>query len=692
MAPPLTPEEEAAAEQLSADTALLTDQLKLRRELNELSLAQIEYLQSLNQLSNQQRQALQSLADQRQNNLNLLQAEITRQNQLALNAATASERSAAELKSIQAAIDLTKQQIKEGKARQEDLENLKKQYEDLEEGIKKAKETSEALYDSFGKLLTGDLSGGLKQLGKTIIESFAGDTIKDSIKSFKDSLFELSKNAIGGSGGAIAALGSLGASFALIGVAVAMASKVMQLAFEVAEATHEFMKITGASQEFASSLITVSNEARSFGGTVKEVSASFQSLFANVSDFTMMSKSSREELIKTNTVLSKLGISNDDLARSQQVLIKSMGQSATQAAATSRELAAFASDIDVAPSKLASDFAAAGPQLAKFGKDGVKAFKDLAQTAKITGIEVNRLLAITEKFDTFEGAAEQAGKLNAALGGNFVNAMDLMMATDPVERFNMIRDSILDTGLSFNDMSYYQKNFYKDALGLADVGELALFLRGDMESLTGSVNESAESLIEQKERAQSVASIMEKFQAIIANNVEGIVALAETLNNAVTFLMKFAFAFKFIIPTMLVYRTVTMALAIAQGVQALAQLGVSVTAKAAGGALLGLVVVIGALTAAMMFASPSKLVIGLFAFGAALAALTLVSGPASTALQALAIPLLQIGGALALIGVGIAAATAGIGYLVNSFANMFDSISGLAETTGFCGKRNKKYC
>ena len=40
----------------------------------------------------------------------------------------------------------------------------------------------------------------------------------------------------------------------------------------------------------------------------------------------------------------------------------------------------------------------------------------------------------TNKFDTFEGAADQAGKLNAALGGNFVNAMDLMMATNPAER------------------------------------------------------------------------------------------------------------------------------------------------------------------------------------------------------------------------------------------------------------------
>jgi hypothetical protein len=114
-------------------------------------------------------------------------------------------------------------------------------------------------------------------------------------------------------------------------------------------------------------------------------------------------------------------------------------------------------DIGVAPSKMASDFAAAGPQLAKFGSDGVRAFKDLAVAAKVTGIEVGRLMSITGQFDTFEGAATAAGKLNAALGGNFVNAMELVTATDPVERFNMIRDSILDAGLSFDEMSLLSK-------------------------------------------------------------------------------------------------------------------------------------------------------------------------------------------------------------------------------------------
>ena len=125
----------------------------------------------------------------------------------------------------------------------------------------------------------------MKKVGKTLLKTFAGDAVRGAIGKFKDSLFSLSKEAIGGSKGAMAALGGLAASFVLIGIAVVMAMKVMKLAFAVAEATHEFQKITGASNQFAESLTNVAEDVRKFGGTVKEVSASFQSLFANVSDF-----------------------------------------------------------------------------------------------------------------------------------------------------------------------------------------------------------------------------------------------------------------------------------------------------------------------------------------------------------------------------------------------------------------------
>jgi hypothetical protein len=155
--------------------------------------------------------------------------------------------------------------------------------------------------------------------------------------------------------------------------------------------------------------------------------------------------------------------------------------------------------------------------MAKFGNQGVETFKELARIAKITGMEMEKILSITDKFDTFEGAAEQVGKINAALGGNFVNAMDMMMATDPAERFNKVRDALSQAGLSFDSMSYYQKKFFADSLGLQSVGDLALMMSGNMGDMAGATEKSAAEYEEMAAQAQAVQSVQEKFNAVIAN-------------------------------------------------------------------------------------------------------------------------------------------------------------------------------
>ena len=416
---------------------------------------------------------------------------------------------------------------KAGDLELEQLQKAKEKFEELEETIKKTHEVTDELYGAFGNLLKGNLVAGLKGLGKSISKTIGPKImgkVKDSLLKVVDTI---GKGGAAG-GGMLAGLAGFAAALIVVAAALTLFKKVFDMAMQVADATHELMKITGASQEFVSSLASISNEARKFGGTVKEVSASFQSLFMNVSDFTMMSKASREELIKTNTVLSKLGISNDDLAKSQQLMIKSMGQSAEQAAATSREIAAFASDIGVAPSKMMSDLASAGPQLSKFGRDGVKAFKDLAQTAKLTGIEINRLLAITEKFDTFDGAAEQAGRLNAALGGNFVNAMELLTETDPTARFEMMTGAIKDAGKSFDEMTYFEAKFFAEAMGLSDVSELAAALSGNMDMVGKFTKKSSAEYEALAERAAKVQSFQEKMNTLMAQ----LIPIVEPLVNA----------------------------------------------------------------------------------------------------------------------------------------------------------------
>ena len=340
-------------------------------------------------------------------------------------------------------------------------------------------------------------------------------------------------------GGAVVGLAKIAKTQKLSALASQAATKagsmfletIVKTSMALADGEAKFMKATGASKDFARSVTESYETTREFGATMEETSAAYQTLFTTFTDFTMLSKNQRKSIAETSTLMAKLGISNEDFAKSIQISTKAMGMSSAQAGQNMEDLAGFAQQLGVAPQQLAADFAGAGDMLAKMGQDGTKAFKDLAIVAKTTGMKMESILAITNKFDTFEGAAGQAGKLNAALGGNFVNAMDLMMATDPAERFGMIRDSILDAGLSFDEMSYYQKNFYKDSLGLSDVGELAALMSGDMDLVTGATEQTGKQLIDTRNRAHEMATMQENLNTVLANMIPIITPLIDLMKD-----------------------------------------------------------------------------------------------------------------------------------------------------------------
>ena len=218
-------------------------------------------------------------------------------------------------------------------------------------------------------------------------------------------------------------------------VAVGLFHKMKEALFAMDEAQSNFNKNFQFGPEYTGRIRETYKELNQYGVGIKEAAEAQAALINIVTDFTMMSEKQRDALTESAALASKLGVSNENFARGIQASTKFFGQNVDSAIEIQSDLAASARVLGVSQEVMSSGFAQNSRELAKFGSAGVATFKNLARVAKITGLEVERLLSITSKFDTFAGAAEQAGKLNAALGGNFVNAMDLMMATDPVERF-----------------------------------------------------------------------------------------------------------------------------------------------------------------------------------------------------------------------------------------------------------------
>lgn len=325
------------------------------------------------------------------------------------------------------------------------------------------------------------------------------------------------------------------------------------LALDTTESSlRQSMNVT---REYASSVREVYHANKLNGITAEDAGAAFTSLHNTMSGFSQESKAMRESMTTTAAQLEYLGVSNSSFAEGMDMSTKAMRMTAEEARATQTDLARFAGELGMAPEAMAAGFANAGPSLAKFGEGATRAFKDVAKTAKETGIEINRILDYTNQFDTFEGAAERVGSLNAMLGGDFINAMDLMATEDPAERMAMITDAVHEAGKSFEEMGYYEKLALAEAAGFSDVEELGRAMAGNMDDNATSTEANAMSQEELAQINRQNLSLQQKMQATMAELAPSIMMVVDALNSMMLPIMNFVGKYgKVLLPMLLVLR------------------------------------------------------------------------------------------------------------------------------------------
>jgi hypothetical protein len=189
-----------------------------------------------------------------------------------------------------------------------------------------------------------------------------------------------------------------------------------------------------------------------------------------------------------------------------------------------------------------------GPQIAALGSNGVDAFRKLETQAKATGLQLSEILGLVEKFDKFDTAAQAVGKLNALLGGPYLNTLELVAETDPSKRFEILKDRVDDAGLSFDTMDYYQKKALASAMGLNEQ-QLALMMRGRLDL----IQEPAKSAAEIEDLAQQTANfntIMEELSQLAKGLAISFGPLISMLKQTLQFFSGTAEALGFLIPTL----------------------------------------------------------------------------------------------------------------------------------------------
>lgn len=231
-----------------------------------------------------------------------------------------------------------------------------------------------------------------------------------------------------------------------------------------------FAKATGTGREYNKFVIDNVNNMKKFLVGNADASRIVGDLYSNLNQFYVLSNDEKTTLLENNALMEKFGVSSQDSSVGLDILTKSLKFSTQEAASNQQSIVKLAKSLQIAPKNMIADFNKAAPTLAKYGKQSVEVFKKLQIEAKSTGVSMNSLLGITQQFDTFEGAAEAAGQLNAILGGGLLNSTELLMA-DEAQRVKLLKEAVSASGKSWESMNRFERQAIASAAGIQDMNE-----------------------------------------------------------------------------------------------------------------------------------------------------------------------------------------------------------------------------
>jgi hypothetical protein len=401
--------------------------------------------------------------------------------------------------------------------------------------------------------------------------------------------------------------------------------------------TASLRRATGAIDGYTTELNMAANFAGMNSVSMEKTGEAMLSLANNFSEFTNVSSQARVEMAATIGTLSNLGVSSDVASKNMSTLIQSFGMTTSEAIQTSKELAVLANTLGTSPQKIASDFAGAASTLVVYGEKGIDVFRGLEAAAKASGLEVATLVGIVKKMDTFQGAAEAAGKLNAVLGGGLLNSSQLLVATEE-ERIRLVVESVQSQGVQFKDMDKYTQMSIANAAGITDMAQANKLFGMSLSEYDKYVTQTEKSKDATEKFSQmslAATTMTDKFKvammqlatfaapllfilsALVDGFAEGIAIINKTISLLYVFtdvlptrvvkafgeyidylsksLKTMLQAIGFAIGLFVAYKAATLALAMAKGILALASTGLAAAQTALNAAMLanpiGLIVI-----------------------------------------------------------------------------------------------------
>ena len=387
---------------------------------------------------------------------------------------------------------LTAMQEKYGESVLENLEETRRKTNTVSNALKKFGGRLPLIGNTFTKVL--DQSKSLNKLGSDLknASDMMGDGFAKDITEGMGDFFE-NMNMY------------TAALFAIVSAAAKMALEFDNLSKQIGSTT-------GFSAKFNDTLMKGHAQTMLSGVSMKEYASSITSLAQNFSGFNPTAEKTNQYLATTTSRLEKLGVSAGASSKLMDHFHRAMGVSQEMAADMTAQLVMLGRQVGITASKMAADFQASAGVLARYGKDQIKVFKQLAAQAKATGLEMGTLLGMAEKFDTFEGAADSAAKLNAVLGTQLSTIE--MMNMNEADRVKMIKEQVQASVGNFDSLDKFTKMYVAQAMGVKDVAEAQRLLNMSQAETSANAAKMQEQADVQESLAAATAELVPMMQKL----------------------------------------------------------------------------------------------------------------------------------------------------------------------------------
>ena len=332
---------------------------------------------------------------------------------------------------------------------------------DLEEQVKKKLGERKELLEE-----TKDLSLENDQIMQSIAEKIGVGNSKLTKTVNKAAEFAVQLTT---AEGATAAFLSAFETFNPAQILGSLIENTISLAVEVDKLTSEMVKASGAGSEMQEAFANLSRESLNNKIALDQFANGVNAVRGNLIGLAGASASAQANIALQVAEFTKLGVEGETVTNIMNNMNKSMGVTAQDSLAMTEELIGAGAQLGIGPKQMADGFLKASGTLAVHGKKSVDVFKNLSAAAREAGTSVDSLVAIAGKFDTFSDAADSAGKLNAILGTT-MSATDMLLMKED-ERVETLIKTVNSTGRAFGQMDRFTQKAIAQAAGISDMAE-----------------------------------------------------------------------------------------------------------------------------------------------------------------------------------------------------------------------------